>query len=125
MTVRRDTMMDTRPSANHSFEHIRELFTAFGPVDIRRMFGGAGIYAHGIMIGIVADDVIYLKADESTRAAFEQENCAPFVYAAKGGRRAVMSYWRLPEKLYDSADELAEWARAAFAVAERAAARKK
>jgi DNA transformation protein len=31
-----------------------------------------------------------------------------------------MSYWQLPDRLYDDADELADWARAALAVARRA-----
>jgi DNA transformation protein and related proteins len=33
-----------------------------------------------------------------------------------------MSYWRLPERLLEDPDELAEWARTALAVARRAAA---
>ena len=30
-------------------DDIVELFSAFGPVDVRRMFGGLGIYADGTM----------------------------------------------------------------------------
>ncbi len=69
-------------------EAIRELFAAFGPVSVRRMFGGAGVFADGIIIAIVADGVIYLKADEATVPAFEAEGLAPFTYQAKGGTRA-------------------------------------
>ena len=105
-------------------EAIRELFAAFGPVSVRRMFGGAGIFADGIMIAIVADGVIYLKADEATVPAFEAEGLAPFTYQAKGGTRAVMSYWRMPDRLYDDPDELARWARDALGAARRAATRK-
>ena len=77
------------------FAHIGELFSVFGPVIVRRLFGGAGIQADGVTIGILHDGVIYLKADATTAPAFEREGCAPFAYAAKGGHRTVMSFWRL------------------------------
>jgi len=105
-------------------DHISELFAQFRPVSVRRLFGGAGLYADGVMFAILSKDVVYLKADEETRAAFEREGCAPFSYQAKGGRRASMSYWRMPERLYDDPDELATWAAQALAAARRANAPK-
>ena len=105
-------------------EAIRELFAVFGPVSVRRMFGGAGVFADGIIIAIVADSVIYLKADEATVSAFKAEGLQPFSYQAGSGKRAVMSFRRMPDRLYDDPDELVGWARAALAAAQRAAARK-
>ena len=104
-------------------EYIRELFAAFGPVVVKRMFGGAGIYADGTMVALVIDGVIYLKADEQTVPAFEREGLAPFAYNAKQ-KRVVTSYWRMPERLYDNPEELAQWSQDALAVALRAAAKK-
>ena len=104
-------------------DDIQELFSAFGVVAVRRMFGGAGIYADGTMFGLVAEGVIYLKADEHNAPAFERENLPPFTYATKDGKRGVMSYRRMPERLYDDADELATWARAALAAAQRTGVR--
>jgi len=101
-------------------DHIVEMFAAFGPVTVRRMFSGFGIYADGMMFALAVRGVIYLKADAETVAAFENEGRGPFTYAAKGGKRTVMSYWQLPDRLYDDADQLADWARAALAVARRA-----
>jgi DNA transformation protein and related proteins len=104
-------------------DFIRDLFAPFGPVTVRRMFSGAGIFADGLMFGLVVRDVIYLKADDLNRAEFEREGCAPFTYTRgkKSGRPSqhALPYWRLPERLYDDPDELAEWARRAFAAAER------
>jgi DNA transformation protein len=103
---------------------IQELFAVFGAVNVRRMFGGAGLYADGVMFGLVSDGQIYLKADAATAKTFEREGCAPFEYGTKTGKRAVMSYWRLPDRLYDDPDELAEWARTALSVARGSAAEK-
>jgi DNA transformation protein len=105
-------------------EDIRELFAAFGSVTVRRMFGGAGIYAEETMFALVHDGVIYLKADAHNAPAFEREDLPPFTYATKDGKRGVMSYRRMPDRLYDDPDELAAWARAALAAARRRTARK-
>ena len=105
-------------------DHIRDLFSELGTVHIRRMFGGAGIYAGDVMFGLVSDDLIYLKADAGTVPAFEREKCSPFQYTTKKGQRAVMSYWRLPDRLYDDSVELAQWAKQAIAVARRSAVKK-
>jgi DNA transformation protein and related proteins len=103
---------------------IQELFADFGAVAVRRMFGGAGLYADGGMFGLVSDRQIYLKADAVTAQDFKREGCAPFEYATKTGKRAVMSFWRLPDRLYDDPGELALWARKALAVAHKTAAAK-
>jgi DNA transformation protein and related proteins len=100
-------------------DHISELFSAFRPVTVRRLFGGAGLYADGVMFAILSKDVIYLKADDETRAAFEREESVPFSYQRRGENRAIMSFWRLPERLYDDPEELAEWAQRALLVARR------
>ena len=100
-------------------DDIQELFSVFGPVSVRRMFGGAGIYADGTMFALVARGVIYLKADEVNTPAFERENLAPFTYETKDGKRGVMSYRRMPDRLYDDPEELATWAREALAAARR------
>lgn len=101
-------------------EQIQELFSVFGRVSVRRMFGGAGIFADGLMIGLISDGDIFLKADAQTIPNFEAEGMAAFTYGAKR-RRVVMSYWRMPDRLLDDPDELAKWARGAFGTAQRAA----
>ena len=93
-------------------------------VTVRRMFGGAGLFADGVMFGLVSGGQIYLKADATTATSFEREQCEPFEYATKNGKRTLTSYWRLPDRLYDDADELAQWARQALAAARQGATAK-
>ena len=106
-------------------ESIRELFREFGLVSVRRMFGGQGIFVDGLMIALISSDVIYLKADVETIAAFESERLGPFSYATKDGEHTLGSYWRMPDRLYDDPEELARWARAAHAAALRSSLRKR
>jgi DNA transformation protein len=103
-------------------DFIRELFAAFGPVRTRRMFFGIGIFADGMMFGYAVDGVIYLKTDDVVVADFTIEQSGPFLYPTKGGMRTLLSYWRLPDRLYDDPEELALWARRSLEAARRAAA---
>ncbi len=112
-------------SASTDFvDHVLELLAGLGTVHARRMFGGAGLSLDGITFAIVADETLWLRADETSKAAFEAEHCEPFGYDTKDGRRVVMSYWRAPERLLDEPDELVQWSRTALGVARNAAAAK-
>lgn len=103
-------------------ELLKDSLHGLGPIGVRRMFGGAGVYAGGVMFGLVADDTLYLKADDETKAAFEAEGLAAFAYESNG-RTIALSYWRIPERLLDDPDELLIWAETALAVAMRKARR--
>lgn len=103
-------------------DFLRDLFASFRPVTVRRMFGGAGVYADGVMFALVADGAIYLKVDASNEGDFAREGLPAFSYQAKNGKRAVMSYRKMPERLYDDPDELAQWAGRALQAAQRKAA---
>lgn len=105
-------------------EFLQEALAPLGPVVARRMFGGAGLSLDGITFAIVADETLWLRADETGKAAFEAEHCEPFAYETKDGRRVVMTYRRAPERLLDEPDELVQWARTALVAARRAAAAK-
>ena len=102
---------------------LQDLFDPIGGVSFERMFGGVGVFRQGMMFALVAEDTLYLKADETTRPAHEAEGCGPFDYESKRGTVST-SYWRLPERLYDEPEAFRDWALAAFGVAERAQKKK-
>lgn len=110
-------------SSFHAF--VKELFAGVGAVQIKRMFGGAGGYAEGVMFLLIADDTIYLKVDDPLRAELLREGSAAFTWTpSKGphaGEQREMGYWRLPEDALDDPDLAAQWGRKALVVAQRAA----
>ena len=89
-----------------------------GPVAHRRMFGGFGIFLDGLMFGLIADDTLYLKADDVNRETFAAAGSAPFQYDRRG-RPVEMSYWRVPETVFDDLDALIDWAESALQAAKR------
>lgn len=99
-------------------EYLAEVFETFGPITSRRMFGGYGIYRDGLIFGIVADDVLYLKADDDSAEAFAERGLSKFEYT-KQGKRMQMSYYAAPEEIFDDPDEARAWATLAFEAALR------
>jgi DNA transformation protein and related proteins len=99
---------------------IRELFEPCGTVQLKRMFGGRGIYLGGRIIALEFDGMIWLKTDAATRPAFEEANSRPFTYEKKSGEVGVMSYWLLPEAALDDADVMRDWVKLAEGASERA-----
>lgn len=102
-------------------EFLKTVFEEFGPIQARRMFGGYGIYHDGVMFGLVAEDTLYLKADESTAKEFEVRGLGQFEYE-KGNKIVKMSYYLAPEEILDDPEEASLWARRAYEVAFRSKA---
>jgi DNA transformation protein len=96
---------------------VADLLSGFGPITIRNMFGGAGVHADGVMFAILVDDTLYLKADESSRRAFESEGMGPFTYRPSGKGPVAMPYFEVPPRLLEEPEELVAWAREAHRVA--------
>jgi DNA transformation protein len=100
---------------------LEDLFCVVPDTSIRKMFGGAGIFRHGLMYGLaLSDGQISLKADEETIADFVAEGCEEWQYQRKNGKVTTMGYWYIPERLTDDSDELLTWSMKAFDVAARA-----
>jgi DNA transformation protein len=100
-------------------EDIEDLFAPAVRVSVRRMFGGHGIHADGVMIALQTGGTLYLKTDGETEPAFRDAGSEPFVYGSARGRVAT-SYWRMPEEAFDDPDVLVRW----VGLAREAAARK-
>ena len=98
-------------------ELVTELFADLRGVSTRRMFGGAGVYAQGVMFALVDDDVIYLKVDDALRADLTAEGSVPWVYGARAGEPIQTGYVSLPDAALDDPETACAWARRALDVA--------
>ncbi|MBM6579903.1 TfoX/Sxy family protein [Microvirga sp. BT689] len=105
-------------------EAIRDVFRGFGPVQIRRMFGGQGIYQGEQMFALEAYGELYLKADEESVGLFKERGSRPFTFEMRNGRTTLTSYWLIPESALDDPDEARDFATMALGAAGRAKAGK-
>ncbi len=104
---------------------VREHFAALGPLDIKRMFGGAGVYANGLMFALLDDGVVWLKADETHAPLLVEAGARQFTFPTKDGQTMTMAYWSLPEAAMDDPDEAVAWARQSIEAALRKAGAKR
>lgn len=100
-------------------ESIEEMFEGLGPVSIRRMFGGKGVYHQGLIVAIDLRGEIMLKADAVSGTEFAAAGARQWAYEGKKGKPVLMPYWSVPEEAFDDPDEMRKWVRLAFEAAVR------
>ena len=98
---------------------IEDMFSALGPVKVKRMFGGKGIYFDGRILALEVGGDILLKADAQTAPQFEAAGATQWAYDGKG-KSVKMPYWSIPDQAFDDPDEMADWVRLAWQAALRA-----
>jgi DNA transformation protein len=100
---------------------IQDLFAPLGPVTIKRMFGGKGVYYLGRIIAVDFQGDILLKADALTAPAFEAAGAIQWAYEGKTGAPVKMPYWSIPADAFDDPAEMAQWLKRAHEAALRSA----
>jgi DNA transformation protein len=111
--------------ASDSFaEFLREQLAPLGRVTVRRMFGKTGVFCDGVMLGMVTEDTLYFRVDDHNRVTFKEAQSFPPLNYKKRGSAIDLSFWRVPDRLFDEPDEFVTWARAALAAARRVAAKR-
>ncbi|RUW68974.1 TfoX/Sxy family protein, partial [Mesorhizobium sp. M4B.F.Ca.ET.049.02.1.2] len=79
-------------------ERIEELFESLGPISIRKLFGGKGIYCDGVIVAIVLRGELKLKVDEQSAPDFEAAGCQQWTYTgSRHGKLVAMPYWSVPD----------------------------
>ncbi len=103
------------PVSEEFLDYVLDQLSDLGNVTYRRMFGGAGIFKEETMFGLVADDVAYLKVDDTNRANFEERHLKPFKPWAN--KAMVMPYYEIPPEVLEDSEELVDWAGRSLTVA--------
>ena len=98
--------------------YLRDQLRHWGPVEIRRMFGGHGIFRDGVMFALIHDETLYLRSDEANRAEFAAAGMAPFRYRRRG-KLVALGYHQAPPEALEDSEILARWADSGFAAAQR------
>ena len=104
------------PASKEYLDHLLEKLTPLGVVTGKSMFGGFGVFHEGDMFGLIAGDVLYLKADDSNRDDYVKRGSSQY---------KPMPYFRVPDDVFEDAGELITWAQKAVIVAHAAPKKKK
>ncbi len=95
-------------------KYVQDQLSEFGEIEIKRMFGGIGIFKDGLMFAKIGGDTFRLKVDESNQKQFEDRGMKPF-YSEK--KKKGMPYWEVPQEILEDRKELAKWANQSFDIA--------
>lgn len=101
------------PQLDATIAQALELLDDLGRISSRKMFGGAGLYAEGVMFALIADEEIYLKATGDFANTLADRGSGAFIYDGKG-KPIRMSYWRMPDAALDDPEEAVALARQAL-----------
>jgi len=107
------------PLSDEFIDYVIDQLSAWGDVSARKMFGGAGLYCDGVMFGLIADDVAYLKVDDSNREDFVKAGSSPFNPYPDKVKTTVMSYYEIPADVLEDPPVLARWAERSLAIARK------
>ncbi|MBN2132988.1 MAG: TfoX/Sxy family protein [Sedimentisphaerales bacterium] len=105
--------------SNEFVDYVVEQLAGWGEVSVRRMFGGAGLYRQGVMFAVLADDVAYLKVDDSNREDFMRAGSAPFEPYPEHIKTTIRTYYEIPADVLEDPAELARWAQRSWLVARK------
>ena len=90
-------------------EYVLDQLARWGGVSARKMFGCAGLYRDGMMFGVISNDVVYFKVDDTNREKYEAEECLPF--KPFPNRPTIMSFYELPGEILENPEDLTDWAK--------------
>ena len=104
-------------------DQVRDLLDLVGPIDIRSMFGGKGLYFNGAIFGLLDDDELYFKTDDESKAPFIKAKCDQWTYPGQKGSTETR-YYRPPDNAFESAEDMLPWAKSGIETAKRAQLKK-
>jgi DNA transformation protein len=104
-------------------EYVLEQLAALGALRSNRMFGGVGLYSDALFFGLIDDDTLYFKTDESNVAEYRARNMPRFM-PFPDRPEAVLGYHQVPADVIEDAELLVAWARKSVAVALASKSRK-
>lgn len=106
-------------------EYVQDLFAGVGPIQIKRMFGGAGVYLDDACFAIIfRGEEILMRGDAELGPKYEAEGGTQWIYENERRGPVAMPYWSLPDSAQDDPDEAAAWARLSLEPARKSAAEK-
>ena len=97
------------------FEYVLEQLAALPALRPNRMFGGIGLYSDGIFFGLIDDDTLFFKTNDSNIAPYRERNMPRFM-PFPDRPEAVLGYHQVPADVIEDAQTLVAWARQSIQV---------
>ena len=70
------------------------------------MFSSLGLYLNDKFFGIINENILYLKTNETTRKKFEEYKMKPFTPSKE---QVLKNYMEVPEEVIEDREKLMDW----------------
>lgn len=107
------------PISEEFLVYVLDQLSRLPGVSSRKMFGGLCLFHGGRAFGLISEDTLFLKVDDSNRADFVAAGTQPFS-PFPDKPQYVMSYYEVPVDILEDRDQLKAWSLKAIAVARKA-----
>ena len=92
-------------------EFVGDQLEGLEDLEIKRMFGGQGLYLKKVFFGILFNGKLYFKTNPKTLPHYLAQNSKPFVYAKKGKKTIrLKNYYEVPVDILEDRKSLKSWA---------------
>jgi len=81
-------------------------------VNTKRMFGCIGLYAEGLMFGIIAKEIIYFKVDSTNKNNYLEASSKPLKLFKN--KSIVASFYEVPIEILEDSGQFVVWAQASL-----------
>ena len=101
-------------SSDDFFVFVQDQLAPWSRIDKKKMFGVLGLYREGLMFGIIARNMVYLKVDDSNKQKYIDAGSESLKVFKSNSE--VPSYYELPVDVLEDADAFREWAEESYTI---------
>jgi DNA transformation protein len=95
---------------------LEEIIPPSPEITARGMFGGFGLYKKGVIFGLISNDQLYFKTNDTTRKFYEEKGSKPFSYQGKNKKIVSLNYYEVPVEIMEDKEKILQWIEIAYAV---------
>ncbi|MGQ1788452.1 TfoX/Sxy family protein [Saccharicrinis sp. GN24d3] len=93
--------------SNDFLQYVLDQLSSGGNVHVNRMFGGAALYQEDLAFALIANDIFYLKVDNTNKEKYivaGSTQLKPFK-----NNSTVLSFYNIPGDVLENSDKFVEW----------------
>ena len=95
--------------SNDFLQYVLDQLSGWGNVHVNRMFGGAALYQDELVFAMIANDIVYLKVDDSNKDKFVKADSSPLKPFKNNA--TVLSFYNIPADVLEDSDKFVVWAK--------------
>lgn len=108
----------SRPVRDDFADYLVDALAELGPIQTKRFFSGTGLLLDGVQFAFIIRGTLYMRVDETGQSAFRTAGSLPFSYRTSKREVALSGYYAVPAGMLEDTDELCDWSRRAFRIAQ-------